>query len=434
MQRTQLQQLINWKNKVNRKPLIIQGARQVGKTWLMKEFGSRYYKNTTYINFDQNERMKVLFSENLDTKHLISGIEVATGEQINPETTLIIFDEIQENPRALTSLKYFCENTPEYHIVVAGSLLGTAITHKKMSFPVGKVEFMDLYPMSFYEFLEAIKETKLLESIKNCDFKLLRAFKGKCEDLLKTYLYVGGMPEVVKAFAENNDYFEVREIQNTLLQAYEQDFSKHINNTDIPKVQMIWDSIPSQLTKANPKFVYGLLKEGSRAKEFENALMWLTKTGLVHQVHKIAKPGLPIYGYEDRSSFKLFMNDTGLYCAKSLIDPKSILEKNTLFNEFRGSLTEQYVLQQLKILPKMPITYWEGRNSEVDFVIQKGNDIIPTEVKATINLKAKSLKAYMDKYSPNIALRFSLSDYKKTGNLYDIPLYAIESLYNILEK
>ncbi len=433
MQRYCLQTLIEWKNKKGRKPMIIQGARQVGKTWLAQEFGRTQYQNVAYINFDKNERMKELFSSNLEISRLISGMEIELGIKITQQNTLLIFDEIQESPRALTSLKYFCEEAPEYHILAAGSLLGVALTHKGMSFPVGKVEFMDLAPMSFYEFLDAIGENMLCDALKDLKLDLLKSFKTKCEELLKTYFYVGGMPEVVKTFVKNKDYSEVRELQNTILKSYENYFSKHIDAKDTPKVQMIWDSIPAQLSKPNPKFVYGLLKEGARAKEFKNALLWLTKTGLVHQVTKLNKPGLPIYAYEDRSSFKLFMIDIGLYCAKSMLDVKTLLEKTNIFKEFKGSLTEQYVLQQLKLLPTMPITYWESRNAELDFVIQKANDIIPIEVKASINLQAKSLKAYMDKYTPNIAIRTSLADYKQADNLYDIPLFVLESLNEILE-
>lgn len=433
MERYLLQNLLKWKKKNNKKPLIIQGARQVGKTWLLKEFGQKYYPKTAYVNFDNNENMSILFSKGMSIPNLIQGLELETGVKITADDTLIIFDEIQENPNALNSLKYFYENAPEYNIVAAGSLLGVALTHQGKSFPVGKVEFMDMFPMSFYEFLDALGENQLCTLLKQQNFTLIEAFKNKCEDLLKTYFYVGGMPEVVKAFAEHKDFQEVREIQNFLLKSYEQDFSKHIEKKDTPKVQMIWDSIPSQLAKSNPKFVYGLLKEGARAKDFENALIWLKKTGLIYQINKLQKPGLPIYSYEDRSSFKVYMLDTGLFCAKSLLDAKTLLAGSQIFEEFKGSMTEQYVLQEFKIRSDMPITYWEGTNSEVDFVIQRNNEIIPVEVKASTNLKAKSLKAYCDKYKPAHAVRTSLADFKKTGNLTDIPLYLFENLDDILE-
>ena len=434
MERYSLQALEKWKNKAGRKPLIIQGARQVGKTWLLKEFGCRYYEKTAYVNFDNNENMQILFSKGMEISQLLQGLELETETKITPNDTLIIFDEIQENPNTLNSLKYFYENAPEYHIVAAGSLLGVALTHQGKSFPVGKVEFMDLYPMSFYEFLDALGEDKLCSVLKQQNFALIETFKTKYEDLLKTYFYVGGMPEAVKNFAEHRDFQEVRELQNFLLKSYEQDFSKHIEKKDTPKVQMIWDSIPSQLAKPNPKFVYGMLKEGARAKEFENALIWLKKTGLVYQINKLKKPGLPIYAYEDRSSFKLYMLDTGLFCAKSLLDAKTLLAGSQIFEEFKGSLTEQYVLQELKTLSDMPITYWEGANSEVDFVVQRGSDVIPVEVKATTNLKAKSLKVYCEKYQPAQAVRTSLADFKKTENLTDMPLYIIENFDKIINQ
>lgn len=433
MERYALQNLLKWKENPSKKPLVIQGARQVGKTWLLKEFGKNYYQKVVYVNFDNNEKMDNLFSGDMDIEHIISGLEVYSQIKIIPNDTLIIFDEIQENPNALNSLKYFYENAPEYQIVSAGSLLGVALTHQGKSFPVGKVEFMDLYPMSFCEFLTAIGEEKLCELLRKLDFNLIKVFKSKYEELLKKYLYIGGMPEVVKNYVENKDFIKVRELQKQLLKAYEEDFGKHIAKKDTPKVQMIWDSIPSQLAKRNPKFIYRLLKEGARAKEFEDALIWLKKTGLVYQVNKLTKPDLPIFSYEDRSSFKLYMLDTGLFCAKSLLDVETLLDGSRIFEEFRASLTEQYVLQELKTLPEMPITYWEGKNSEVDFVIQHKNGVVPVEVKATTNLKAKSLKAYCDKYTPEKAVRTSLSDYKKTDHLFDIPLYCIENVNTILE-
>ena len=433
MERYGLQTLIKWKEKRNRKPLIVQGVRQVGKTWLLKEFGKKYYKNVVYVNFDNNTRMDNLFAGDMDIPHIIEGLEIYASTKITPDDTLLIFDEIQENPNALNSLKYFYENAPEYHIASAGSLLGVALTHQGKSFPVGKVEFMDLYPMSFCEFLTAIGEEKLCDLIRKLDFSLIKAFRSQYEDLLKKYLYIGGMPEIVKNYVENKDFIQVRELQKQLLKAYEEDFGKHIDKTDTPKVQMIWDSIPSQLSKPNPKFVYGLLKEGARTKEFENALLWLKKTGLIYQISKLTKPDLPVFSYEDRSSFKVYMVDTGLFCAKSLLDVGTLLEGSQIFEEFRGSLTEQYVLQELKTLPDMPITYWEGKNAELDFVIQNKNNVIPIEVKATINLKAKSLKTYCYKYNPKQAVRTSLADYKKTDILFDIPLYCIESIKTILE-
>lgn len=434
MERIALSKLIKWKNKPNRKPLVIQGARQVGKTWLMKEFGKTQYQKIAYINFENNERMIRLFSDDIDIERIITGLEIETDIKITPDDTLIIFDEIQENPNALNALKYFYENAPQYQIVSAGSLLGVALTHQGKSFPVGKVDFMNLYPMTFCEFLDALGEDKLCETIQSHDFQLISIFKDKYINWLKTYIYVGGMPEVVASFAQNKDFKEVRELQNNLLKSYVNDFSKHISSVSIPKVNMIWQSIPTQLAKENPKFIYGQLKTGARAKEFEDALNWLVKCGLVYQVNKITKPGMPIYSYEDVSSFKLYLLDTGLLCAMSLLDAKALLDGDAIFEEFKGSLTEQYVLQELKTIQDMPITYWTNDTSEVDFVIQVSDKVIPVEVKSTTNLKAKSLKIYREKYSPKKSVRTSLADYKVSEGLYDIPLYTIEQIINILEE
>lgn len=432
MRRTVFNQLVKWKNKPSHKPLILQGARQVGKTWLMKEFGKQEYVKTTYINFDKNENMQNLFSKDMDVKRLLMGLSLEAGTQITPNDTLIIFDEIQENPNALNSLKYFYEQVSEYHIIAAGSLLGVALTHHGQSFPVGKVEFMTIYPMSFYEFLDAIGEEEFCKVLKRNDFDIIKSFKNKYEDFLKQYLFVGGMPEAVANFVQYHDFIEVRNIQNNLLRAYEEDFSKHIDKQDEAKVDMIWNAVPSQIAKENQKFVYGQIKPGSRAAEFENALTWLEKTGLIYPVIKISKPDLPLSGYEDRSFFKLYMLDVGLLCAKSLLPAKALLEGNRIFEEFKGSLTEQYVLQQLKTLDSTPVYYWTGRTSEIDFVIQKEDFVIPIEVKAGINLKARSLAVYQEKYRPLKSIRTSLADFKINDNLYDIPLYLIENLEQII--
>ena len=433
MKRYSIKKLISWKNKPNRKPLILQGARQTGKTWLLKDFGKQEYTNTAYLSFENNEGIQQIFKNSQEISRIISGIELETKVKIVPQETLIILDEIQECPNALNSLKYFCENAPQYHIAAAGSLLGVAMQHKGVSFPVGKNDFIDLLPMSFYEFLEAVGEERMPDVLRKRDFVMAAAFKDKYEHLLKEYLFVGGMPEAVKSFAEHKDFAEVSYIHESLLRAYEEDFSKHINNADIPKVRMIWDSIPPQLAKPNKKFVYSMIKSGARVKEFENAMDWLLRTGLAYSVSRANKPGLPLRAYEDRASFKLFMLDCGLMGAKAGLEAKSIIEGNRIFEEFRGALTEQYVMQELKNALNLPTAYWEGRNSEIDFIIQKSGQIIPIEVKSGINLKAKSLKAYIDKYSPEIAIRTSLADYKKTGVIYDIPLYAIGSLAEIID-
>lgn len=432
MKRTIFNSLIRWKNKQIRKPLILQGARQVGKTWLMKEFGKQEYVKTAYINFDKNENMQILFSRDMNVKRLLSGLELETGVKITPQDTLIIFDEIQENPNALNALKYFYEQVPEYHIIAAGSLLGVALTHHGQSFPVGKVEFMNVYPMSFYEFLDAIGEEKFCTVLKSADLELISSFKNKYEDFLKQYFFVGGMPEVVANFAQYHDFTEVRNIQKNLLLAYEEDFSKHISKSDETKVRLIWNAIPAQIAKENQKFIYGQIKTGGRAAEFENALNWLERTGLVYPIVKISKPDLPLSGYTDTTSFKLYMLDIGLLCAKSLLPAKALLEGNRIFEEFKGALTEQYVLQQLKLKDDTPIYYWTGRTSEVDFVIQCEDYVIPVEVKAGINLKARSLAVYQEKYHPQKSIRTSLADFKITNDLYDIPLYMIGTFNKLI--
>ncbi len=406
---------------------MIEGARQVGKTWLMQEFGRTQYKKVAYINFDRSEQMKESFALDLDTTRLITAIGLNVGFKITPEDTLIIFDEIQECPRALTSLKYFNEELPQYDIVVAGSLLGMA-HHSGTGFPVGKVEFLKLYPMSFSEFLIAMGKEDLEQLVENKDFQMIKLFKTKFEILLKEYCYVGGMPEVVQSFIQNNDFKEVRTIQKRILSSYERDFSKHIPSNTVEKARMLWNNIPSQLAKENKKFIYNAVKKGSRAKEFETALTWLKNNGLVYQIHRIKKTAFPLSAYTDLDAFKLFIVDIGLLGAMVGLEASTILDKYSIFEEFKGALAEQYVLQQLKTIEDLPIFYWtnETNRSEVDFVIQHNSKIIPIEVKSSINLKARSLKIYMDKYKPEIALRTSLSDFKNTEDLFDIPLYAIE--------
>jgi predicted AAA+ superfamily ATPase len=434
MKRKAIQDLIQWKNKKNHKPLIIKGARQVGKTWLMKEFGKTTYSQTAYINFDSNPRMLDLFSKDLDVERLITGLEIEAGFKIDSENTLIIFDEIQECPRAITSLKYFNENAPQYDILAGGSLLGV-VHHQGTGFPVGKIEFMDLYPLSFEEFIEALGQEQLLSLIKKQDFQLIETFKDKYLDLLKQYCYIGGMPEIVQDFVDNKDINAIRAKQKDILSAYERDFSKHIPANTVAKIQLLWKSIPAQLTKENKKFIYGAVKKGARAKEFETALSWLCECGLTYKVNKITKPGLPIAAYEDFDAFKLFMLDVGLLGALTNIDVKTLLEENKIFEEFKGAIAEQYVLQQFKTINDLPIFYWsnETSRSEIDFIIEIDSNIIPVEVKSSTNLKAKSLKNYIEKYKPKVAVRTSTADYKKTANLYDIPLYLIENIQEIIK-
>lgn len=435
MYRNAMEELYKWKEKKNKKPLVIRGARQVGKTWIMKKFGESAYKKTVYINFDNNQQMKELFDKDMKTDRIIMGLELYTGNKINPEETLLIFDEVQEVPKALTSLKYFNENAPEYQIICAGSLLGVAL-HEGTSFPVGKVEFMDLYPLSFSEFMRAMGKEQFVQLLKDGNFDLATTFRQDYIDLLKYYYYVGGMPEVVSNFAENMDFNEAREIQKRILMAYEQDFSKHAPNEIIPRIRMLWNSIPSQLTKENKKFVYGLIKEGSRAKEYEMSMLWLIDCGLVHKVQRVTAPNLPLKAYEDLKAFKLFMLDVGLLSCMVNLKQSVLLEGNELFKEFKGALTEQYVLQQLITLNNIDTYYWtnDRGSAEIDFLVDTGDEIVPIEVKAETNLKAKSLKSYYEKFSPEISIRTAMTDYKKEEWLLNIPLWAIEVLEEEIKR
>jgi len=432
MYRIAIEKLFKWKESKRRKPLIIEGARQVGKTWLMKEFGKQAYTNTVYINFDSNSRMAELFASDLDTSRLIMGLELFTEQKINPDNTLLIFDEVQEVPKALTSLKYFYENAPEYHIVCAGSLLGIAL-HEGTSVPVGKVDFLKLFPLSFKEFLMAIEQERFAQLLDKQDFQMITSFKQTYMDALKQYYFVGGMPEAVQSFVDNKDFNEVRGIQKRILTAYEQDFSKHAPNEIVPKIRMIWNSIPSQLAKENKKFIYGLVREGGRAKEYETAIMWLTDCGLVHKVSRVNAAGFPLKAYEDLKAFKLFILDVGLLGCMTGLHQRTLLDGNDLFVEFKGALTEQYVCQQLKTIEDLGIYYYtnDRGSCEVDFVIDTGDHIIPVEVKAEVNLKAKSLKTYREKYSPEFSIRTSMADYRKEDWLVNLPLYAIEQIKDL---
>lgn len=427
MYRSAMEQLNKWKQKTNKKPLIIRGARQVGKTWLMKEFGKTAYEKAVYINFDNNPQMKELFSLDMRIDRIIMGIELYVGHKISPHNTLLIFDEVQEVPKALSSLKYFNETAPEYQIVCAGSLLGIAL-HQGTSFPVGKVEFMDLYPLSFTEFMRAMGKEQFVDLLDKGDFEMATMFRQDYVDLLKYYYYVGGMPEVVQSFVDNRDFNEAREIQERILAAYEQDFSKHAPNEVVPRIRMLWNSIPAQLTKENKKFIYGIIKEGARAKDYETALMWLTDCGLVHKVYRVTAPSIPPKAYEDLKAFKLFLADVGLLGCMVRLNQSVLLDRNELFKEFKGALTEQYVLQQLKTVKGVDTYYWtnDRGNAEIDFLIDTGNEIVPIEVKAETNLKAKSLKTFCEKYNPKMAIRTSMTDYKQEDWLLNLPLWAVE--------
>lgn len=429
MERYAMQKLVQWKQRKNRKPLILKGARQVGKTWLMQEFGKRYFKNTAYVNFDRNDHMADVFEQDYNVERILMAINIETGVKIVPGETLIIFDEIQENPRAIASLKYFCEDAPEYAIIAAGSLLGVAI-HKGVSFPVGKVDTLELHPLCFREFLSAVGEEGLVSLLDNKDTALMEVFQDKYIDWLKKYYFIGGMPEVVATFIDNKDFSEVRYLQKRIIELYEDDFSKHTTENELPRIRMVWNSIPMQLAKENKKFFFGKIKEGARAKDFELAIEWLQDCGLIKKVYNVSKPAMPLKAYIEFSAFKLYLLDVGLLGAMSELDAKSILQGNTIFTEFKGAMTEQYVLQQLVSDTEYTPYYFSESKSEgeIDFLVQKGMDVIPIEVKAEENLRAKSLKVFCNKYQPNIAIRTSMSNYREQEWMTNIPLWVISRI------
>jgi len=426
MKREVYSQLVNWKNDINKKPLVLRGARQVGKTWLLKEFGANEYRETIYVNFEDNTALKNVFTQDFDIKRILLALQIETGIKADAHNCLIVFDEIQEAPKGITSLKYFYEKAPEYHVIAAGSHLGISL-HKTYSFPVGKVSFINLSPLSFPEFLLAKDQGVLLELIRNREWSLISQFKQKYIGLLKEYYFVGGMPEVVKSFIENYDFVKVRKIQSDIINSYEQDFSKHAPPNIIPRIRMVWNSIPSQLAKENKKFIFGMLKKGARSKDFELALEWLIDSGLLHKVNRIKKPSMPLKAYEDLSAFKIFLNDCGLLSALVKLPSKTLLDGNKLFQEFKGALIEQYVHQQL--INYNPY-YWSAENSsgEIDFLLQIKESIIPIEVKSEENLKAKSLRAFTKKHKSEIAIRTSMSDYREEDWLINIPLYALDAI------
>jgi len=433
MKRNATSFLTAWKASATRQPLIIRGARQVGKTWVMKEFGHSQYEQCAYVNFESNAALRTLFTADFNIGRILTAIQIETGVTVEPGNTLIIFDEIQEAPGALTSLKYFQENAPEYHVISAGSLLGVALNNHT-SFPVGKVEFLDMYPLDFTEFLEAMNETALVDLVKRHDWELIKTFKSRYIELLKQYYYVGGMPQPVSTFIQRKNFKEVRQIQQRILNAYEQDFSKHAPNAIVPRIRMLWNAIPSQLAKENRKFIYGLVKEGARAKEYELAMSWLIDCGLIHKVNNVSTPAIPLKAYEDFNAFKLFLVDVGLLAAMAELDAGSLLEGNAMFEEFKGALTEQYVLQQLVALKEGSIHYWSPDNarSEIDFLVQIAGKVIPIEVKASENLRAKSLQVYYQKYKPATAIRTSMSDFRNEEWMINLPLYAIGELSLLL--
>lgn len=434
MKRTVYAQFLRWKNNPHRKPLVIKGARQVGKTWLMKEFGKNEYRSVAYLNFEKTTQLATLFEQDFDIQRILSSVQLITGIVPVPGETLIIFDEIQSVKRGLLSLKYFQEDAPEYHIVAAGSLLGIS-NHEGDSFPVGKVDFLNLYPLTFFEFMDALGKNALLEALRNQDWSLISPFKQQYIDLLRLYYYVGGMPEAVSRFAENGNFAEVREVQNSILNAYDSDFSKHPPITVVPRIKMVWDAIPTQLAKENKKFIFGALKSGGRAKDFEVAILWLTEAGLLHKVDRCVNAELPLGGFADAVAFKLYLLDVGLLGAMAGLDPQTLLNGNAFFTQYKGAFTEQYVLQQLVAEITPSVYYWaasEGK-AEVDFLIQAGNAVLPIEVKAEENLKSKSLKSFRDKFHPAITVRTSMADYRESDGFVNVPLYGIGLLPEIVK-
>ena len=436
LKRYAMQRLIEWKDDPCRLPMIIRGARQVGKTWLMKELGRREFETCAYINFDRNERMRQLFSGDFDVDRILRGLAIESGVVIEPEKTLIVLDEIQEVPAALQSLKYFCEDDRHsYYILAAGSLLGIAM-HGGTSFPVGKVDSVDLYPLSFTEFLDATGNEPLLALLHQRDFEMVSAFRDKYIDLLKTYYFVGGMPAAVSAYLPKQNLSAVRRVQKRLISDYEQDFSKHAPTSVIPRIRMVWDGIPSQLAKENKKFIYSVLRESGRAKDFELAIQWLVDCGLCHKVGRVTKGGIPLKAYRDIPAFKLYMVDVGLLAAMTDLDAKTLLKGNSIFTEFKGALTEQYVCQQIAAELGIEPYYWSAENSsgEVDFVLQYSGKVIPLEVKAEENLMAKSLKFFVANNGLSFGVRTSMSDFRKQEKLLNLPLYAISRLREVCDE
>jgi hypothetical protein len=431
MYRTDVKRLNKWKLNKNKKPLILLGARQVGKTWLLQSFGKAEYKQMLYVNFEDDGAPKDIFQSDFDIDRIITLLNAYSGLRISAEDTLLIFDEIQTAPRGITALKYFYEKAPQYHVIAAGSLLGISI-HPEDSFPVGKVEFLTLYPLSFTEFLLALNEVGLVELMEKREWELLNTFKSKLINYLRYYFFVGGMPEVVLRFSENKDWNEVRKIQREILKSYENDFSKHAPKEILPRIKMVWESIPAQLAKENKKFIYGIIKEGARAKDFELAIQWLVDSGLLHKVYSVSKPALPLAAYKELSAFKLYHNDTGLLCAMTQLNAKTLLNGDAVFTEFKGAISEQFVFQQLLPNDEIAIHYFTFSNSkyEIDFIIQNANDeIIPIEVKSGENLKARSFKLFCEKFEPNTAIRSSLSNYQIERSLLNVPLYIVDAYF-----
>ncbi len=437
MERLAMQNLIKWKEFPYRKPLIVKGVRQVGKTWLLKEFGRKFYSNTAYFNFDEYPEYREFFSHTKDVKRIIPNLAMASGQDIQPERTLLIFDEIQDCPEVINSLKYFCENAPEYHVACAGSLLGISLA-KPSSFPVGKVDFLSVYPLNLHEFLMATGSDNLAAYLKELDeiSPIPEAFFNPLAEKLKMFFVTGGMPEVVKQWIETQSVGQIQSTLTNIINSYERDFQKHPDITQFPKITRIWNSVPSQLARENKKFMYKTVKEGARAREFEDALEWLVNAAVVYKTYRITAPGLPLSGYEDQSSFKIYLSDVGILRRLAKLDPSAFREGNRLFTEFKGALTENFVLQSL--IPQLDAAphYWSRINPsyEVDFVIQRENEIIPVEVKSDTNIRSRSLQKYTETFKDQTKLRvrFSLNNLKIDEDVLNIPLFMADQASRLI--
>lgn len=437
MKRYIFDKLVAWKNEVNdkRKPLILEGARQTGKTWLARELGRCEFESFVEINFEDVEEMKTLFETDFDIDRILMAIQSATGKKVIAGKTLLFFDEIQHARRGLLALKYFKEKAPQYHVVAAGSLLGV-IDHKDDSFPVGKVSFLNVYPLSYEEFLEALGREDLVKMLHSQDWVLINAFGNKYMELLRQYYYVGGMPEAVKTFVEEKDYQSVRKVQLSLLKSYSRDFSKHPPKEIVKRMTLLWNTIPSQLARENKKFIYTAIRSSARARDFETSIQWLCDAGMAYKVTRVFAGELPLAGFEDADAFKLYTLDIGLHGAMSGLDARTLISGDDFFKQYKGALTEQYVLQQLQLLEETEIHYWSPDIgvAEVDFVIQSASQIVPIEVKAELNLRAKSLAEFIKRYAPSLVIRTSMASYSKGERVVDLPLYAISLLPALIKE
>jgi predicted AAA+ superfamily ATPase len=435
-QRKTIEQLARWKDKTNRKPLVLYGLRQVGKTWLMKEFGRKYFQKTVYISFDNNERAAKIFESDFNIERIIRELSIESDTEINADDTLIIFDEIQEYPRALTCLKYFNENAPQYHIISAGSLLGV-MSLEGTGFPVGKVDMLTLYPMTFFEFMEAV-DSRYLQIIKGIESPTLSVFHDSIMELLLQYFFVGGMPAAVKTYVETKSFTQTREVQDFILNAYYADFAKHIPAANIAKVRTIWGSVPAQLAKENKRFLYSEMKQGSRGRDYEIAMQWLKDARLVHILNRVSLPKMPLIAYQEMPVFKLYMPDVGLLAARTNLNPKAYIDTEpAVFSHYKGMLAEQFVLQELLAAEtRVPIYYWasEKNTAEIEFVIQYKNKIIPLEVKSGKNIKSQSLKRYIEHFNPETVIRVSSQKYSRNEGRIELPLYMVGNIFNVIES